>query len=115
MFTGLTCRSCLRPTTCSAICFGRARPTGAWASVFPDALRLMRFRRCLVLFVTTQHEPDRLILAPEAVVTTAAAHSCADRESLTCQRVTTPQGNTSPTETRPNSSSHCADDGGGDD
>src|SRR5215472_19168492 len=83
MFTGLTCRSCLRPTTCSAICFGQARPTRRMgASMFLDALRLMRFRRCLVLFVATQHEPDRLILAPEAVVTTAAAQSCADREKL---------------------------------
>jgi hypothetical protein len=27
MFTGLTCRSCLRTTTWSAICFGQARPT----------------------------------------------------------------------------------------
>jgi hypothetical protein len=50
--------------------------------MFPDALRLIRFERCLVLFVATQHEPDRLILAPEAVVTTAAAQSCADREKL---------------------------------
>jgi len=46
------------------------------------ALRLIRLERCLVLFVATQHEPDRLILAPEAVVTTAAAQSCADREKL---------------------------------
>ena len=50
--------------------------------MFLDALRLIRFERCLVLFVATQHEPDRLILAPEAVVTTAAAQSCADREKL---------------------------------
>src|SRR6516165_2223251 len=45
-------------------------------------LRLIRFERCLVLFVATQHDSDRLILAPEAVVTTAAAQSCADREKL---------------------------------
>src|SRR5262252_4743266 len=50
--------------------------------MFLDALRLIRFERCLVLLVTTQHEPDRLILAPEAVVTTATAQSCADREKL---------------------------------
>jgi hypothetical protein len=54
--------------------------------MFLDALRLIRFEHCLVLFVATQHKPDRLILAPEAVVTTAAAQSCADRESLKCQR-----------------------------
>ena len=50
--------------------------------MFLDPLRLIRFERCLVLFVATQHEPDRLILAPEAVVTTAAAQLCADREKL---------------------------------
>jgi hypothetical protein len=33
-------------------------------------------------FCSPQHDPDRLILAPEAVVTTAAAQSCADREKL---------------------------------
>jgi hypothetical protein len=54
--------------------------------MFLDALRLIRFERCLVPFVSTQHEPDRLILAPEAVVTTAAAQCCTDRESLKCQR-----------------------------
>jgi hypothetical protein len=51
-----------------------------------NALRLIRFERCLVVFVAAHPEPDRLILAPEAVVTTAAAQSCADRESLKCQR-----------------------------
>ena len=53
--------------------------------MLPNALRLIRFERCLALFVAAHHEPDRLILAPEAVVTTAAAQSCADRESLKCQ------------------------------
>jgi hypothetical protein len=33
--------------------------------MFPDALRLIRFERCLVLFVATRHESDRLILALE--------------------------------------------------
>ena len=54
--------------------------------IFPNVLRLIRFERCLVLFAAAQHDLDRLILAPEAVVTTAAAQSCADRESLKCQR-----------------------------
>ena len=40
----------------------------------------------LFLFVAHNVGSDRLILAPEAVVTTAAAQSCADRESLKCQR-----------------------------
>ena len=53
--------------------------------MFLDTLRLIRFEHCLVLFVATQHEPDRLILAPEAVVTTAAAQFRADREGLKCQ------------------------------
>jgi hypothetical protein len=59
---------------------------GRSEKMFLDALRLIRFERCLVSFVSTQHEPDRLILAPEAVVTTVAAQSCVDRESLKCQR-----------------------------
>ena len=54
--------------------------------MFVNALRLIRFEHCLVLFVAAEHEPDRLILAPEAVVTTAAVQSCADRESLKCQK-----------------------------
>src|SRR5215467_13036554 len=82
VLAGLTRRSCLRTTTWRAICFGQARPTRRMGSMFLDALRLMRFKRCLVLFVATQHEPDRLILVPEAVVMTAAAQSCADREKL---------------------------------
>jgi hypothetical protein len=51
-----------------------------------DVLRLIGFERCPVLFVAAQHERDRLFLAPEAVVTTAAVQSCADRESLRCQK-----------------------------
>jgi hypothetical protein len=47
-----------------------------------NALRLIRFEGCLVVFVTAHPEPDRLILAPEAVVTTAAAQFCADRGKL---------------------------------
>src|SRR5215472_6290418 len=58
----------------------------AFRVMFVHALRLIRFERCLVLFVATQHGPDRLILAPEAVVTTAAAQSCADRERLDMPR-----------------------------
>jgi hypothetical protein len=52
----------------------------------PNVLRLIRFERCLVVFLAAHPELDRLILAPEAVVTTAAAQSRADRESLKCQR-----------------------------
>lgn len=54
--------------------------------MFVNVLRLIRFEHCLVLLVAAEREPDRLILAPEAVVTTAAVQSCADRESLKCQK-----------------------------
>jgi hypothetical protein len=51
-----------------------------------NVLRLIRRQRCFFLFVAHNVGSDRLILAPEAVVTTAAAQSCVDRESLKCQR-----------------------------
>jgi hypothetical protein len=63
-----------------------------------DVLRLIRFEGCLVVFVAAHPEPDRLILAPEAVVTTAAAQSCADRESLKCQRSLDAEGQGRPPE-----------------
>jgi hypothetical protein len=57
-----------------------------WRAASAPILRLIRFERCLVIFEAAHPESDRLILAPEAVVTTAAAQSCADRERLKCQR-----------------------------
>jgi hypothetical protein len=57
-----------------------------------EDLRLIRFERCLVLFAAAQHDLDRLILAPEAVVTTATAQFCADGMSLTCQKTHDAEG-----------------------
>jgi hypothetical protein len=77
---------------------GSDRPIAVicWRAAWAPILRLIRFERCLVVFVAAHPESDRLILAPKAVVTTAAGQSCADRERLKCQRSYDAEGQNRP-------------------
>jgi hypothetical protein len=84
--SGTTRKLTKRTLELKATTVGHTVAVICWRTASAPILRLIRFEHCLVVFVAAHPESDRLILAPEAVVTTAAAQSCADRERLKCQR-----------------------------